>query len=133
MLFTRERTRPCMARLWRSSSGRSTSSSAPSWRMVMVPGISRSSEPLGPLTVTWRSATVTSTPLGTGTGAFPIRDMGALLPDEAQDFAAHVALARFAVGHETLAGRDDGNTEPTEDAGDLLSRLVHPETGLGHA
>jgi hypothetical protein len=57
---------------------------------------------------------------------------GALLPDEAQDLAAHVALARLAVGHETLAGRDDGDTQPTEDPGDLAGGLVHAEAGLGH-
>ena len=45
----------------------------------------------------------------------PADQARALLPDEAQDLAAHVALARLAVGHETLAGRDDGDTQPTED------------------
>ena len=43
------------------------------------------------------SATVTSTPEGTATGALPMRDMFGSLPDVAEDFAAHVALARFAV------------------------------------
>ena len=41
-------------------------------------------------------------------------------PHEAEDLAAHVALARLAVGHEPLAGREDGDAEAAEDPGDLV-------------
>jgi hypothetical protein len=40
-------------------------------------------------------------------------------PHEAEDLAAHVALARLTVGQETLAGREHGHPQPTEDPGDL--------------
>src|SRR4051812_41039460 len=108
MLFTSERTRPCRARLWRSSLGRSTSSVASSWRMVIGSGIDRESVPCGPLTEMVPGAIVTSTPLGTGMGLRPMRDISGL-PDVAEDLAADLALARFSVGHETLAGREHGD------------------------
>src|SRR3954470_5258829 len=130
MLLTSERTRPCSARLSRSSSGRSTMISAPSWRTEMSPGRRRSRVPFGPLTVSSRPWTVTSTPLGTGTGARPMRDMVPSSPDEAQDLATDVAGPCFAVGHEPLARGDDGHTEATEHAGDLLAVRVHPQAGL---
>ena len=44
MLLTSERTRPCMARFWRSSLGRSTSSVSPSWRTVMSRGTREGAE-----------------------------------------------------------------------------------------
>jgi hypothetical protein len=59
----------------RSSSGRSTSSAAPSWRTVMSAGIRRNREPFGPFTVTSLPATLTSTPEGIWMGALPIRDI----------------------------------------------------------
>jgi hypothetical protein len=51
---------------------------------------------------------VTSTPDGIVMGALPIRDISFPTfvpgsPHEAQDFAADLALARFTVGHKTLA------------------------------
>jgi hypothetical protein len=55
--------------------GRSTWSVPSSWRRVMVSGSSWLRVPLGPLTVTVVPSTVTSTPLGTGMGDNPIRDM----------------------------------------------------------
>src|SRR5688500_9147634 len=131
MLLTSDRTRPCMARFWRSSFGRSTSSSSPSWRKVISPGMSRSRVPFGPFTVSWRPAIVTSTPLGTGMGDLPIRLMTS--PHEAEDLAAHVALARFAVGHEPLAGREHGHAQAAEDPRDLRGLAVDAQAGLGHA
>ena len=83
----------------------------------MAPGMTRDRVPLGPFTVTVRSAMVTSTPLGTVMGALPMRDtVLASSPDEAQDLAAHAALARLAVGHETLAGREHSDTQAAQHA-----------------
>src|SRR5262249_44466787 len=115
MLFTRLRVSPCSDRLSRSSSGRSTTRVSPSWRTVMAPGMGRDSSPRGPFTRTVPLTMATSTPLGTEMGAFPIR----LIPHSphvAEDLAADPALARLAVGHEALTGREDGDPEPAEDA-----------------
>src|SRR5947208_17025076 len=129
MLLTSERTRPCSARFWRSSFGRSTSSVLSSWRMVIGSGTVRERVPCGPLTVTAPGASVTSTPLGRGMGERPTRDMRPS-PHVAKDFSADLALARFPVGHEPLAGREHGDTETTEDAGKLVGTAVHPQAGL---
>src|SRR5947209_7311280 len=134
MLFTSERVRPCWARFWRSSSGRSTSNWSSSWRTVMTPGMARSSEPRGPATVMRRSLTVTVTPLGTGIGAFPMRLISSSpSPDVAEDLAADAHLAGFAVGQQAAARRHDGDAEPAEDARDLVGRRVDAKTGLAHA
>src|SRR5215831_11113710 len=132
MLFTSERVRPCSERFSRSSSGRSTRRVSPSWRTTMAPGTGRDSWPFGPFTVTAPPAMVTSTPLGTVIGALPMRLTGASSPHVAEDFAAHAALARLTVGHEPLAGRQDGHPEPAEHTRHPVGLGVHPETGLRH-
>src|SRR5579875_2824482 len=133
MLLTRVLVRPCSARLVRSSSGRSTRRLPSSWRTVISPGRSRSSVPLGPLTVTWRSARVTSTPDGTVMGVRPMRDMEApSSPDEAEDLAADTALARLTVGEQPLAGGQDGDAEAAEDARQLVGGGIDAQAGLGH-
>src|SRR4051812_3121697 len=89
---------------------------------------------MGPFTVTVPSLMATSTPLGTVIGALPIRLIDRLLsPHVAEDFAAHAAPARLTVGHESLAGRQDGHAEAAEHARHPISLGVDPETGLGHA
>src|SRR4029077_8222651 len=133
MLLTSERTRPCSARFSRSSSGRSTMISAPSWRTEMSPGRRRSRVPLGPFTVSSRPEMVISTPLGTGTGERPTRDIATASPHEAQDLATDVAGPCFAVGHQALAGRHDGHAQAAEHPGDLRGVGVHPETRLRDA
>ena len=77
--------------------------------------------PFGPFTVTVLFSPptmVTSTPPGTVMGDLPMRDMRySDSPHVAEDFAADFALARFAVGHQPLAGGQDSHTETAEDAG----------------
>ena len=69
----------------------------------------------------------TVTPLNTGTGLFPIRDMTNslfqypirskracglnLLPNLTQNFAANLLLASFAITHHTAAGAQDAYSE----------------------
>src|SRR5215213_8082681 len=127
MLATSDRVRPCSERCARSSSGRVTTRSSPSRVIEMSSGASCSSVPRGPLTVTWLPSSVTSTPLGMVMGCLPIRDIGAPLPDLAQDLAAHAALARLAVGHESLVGREDGDAHAAEHAGHVVRTQVDPE------
>src|SRR5688500_7999487 len=131
MLLTSERLRPCNARLWRWSSGRSTSSVPSSWRTLISPGSSRSSVPCGPFTATRRPSIVTSTPDGTGMGERPIRLIGAS-PHVTEDLAAHAALARLAVGHEPLAGREHGHAETAEHPRELVGLCVDTKAGLRH-
>src|SRR5918994_6048652 len=133
MLFTRLRVRPWRARLSRSSSGRATSSCPSTCCTLIVAGTMRVSSPLGPLTLTMRPSIVTSTPEGIAMGACPIRDISASprSPDEAQDFAADLALARLTVGHQPLRGGQDGHTEAAEDAGHAGGVAVDPQAGRG--
>src|SRR5690606_12996691 len=135
MLFTSERASPWNARVSRSSLLRSTSSVSPSWRTVMSPGSSRARAPFGPLTATERPSMVTSTPLGTGMGALPMRDMLATppSPDVAEDLAADATLARLTVGHEPLAGGHDCDTEAAEHPGDAIGLGVDTKTRLRDA
>src|SRR5687768_3498839 len=131
MLLTSERLRPCSARLWRWSSGRSTSSVPSSWRRVISPGSSRSSVPCGPLTATRRPSIVMSTPEGTGMGERPTRLIAAS-PHVAEDLAAHATLARLAIGHEPLAGREHGHAQTAEHPRELVGLRVDTEAGLRH-
>src|ERR1700676_4840296 len=80
MLATNDRVRPCRARFWRWSSGRSSTRTSPSWRMLMAAGTARASSPWGPLTVTVLSSpTATDTPDGTVIGERPTRDISGYL------------------------------------------------------
>src|SRR5215475_11612239 len=76
MLATRVRDSPCSSLARRSSLGRSTASVPSSERSAVIGSASVwLSSPLGPLTRTVRPSMVTSTPLGTGIGLRPIRDI----------------------------------------------------------
>src|SRR6478735_10728429 len=100
----------------------------------MVPGMDRESVPPGPFTVTVPPAIVTSTPLGTVMGALPMRDIfRPPSPHEAQDLAAHAALARLAVGHEPVAGGQAGAAETAEDPRDLVGLDVLAQARLRDA
>src|SRR6476620_10819729 len=129
MLLTSERVSPCSARCSRSSSGRCTTISSPSRVTVMSSGASSSRDPLGPLTATWLPLIVTSTPDGTVMGFLPIRDM-VPLPDLTEDLSADLALARLAVGEQTLVGGQHRDAHAAEHAGDLVSGGVDPQTRL---
>ena len=78
MLVISVRVSPCSERLTRSSSGRLTAM-VPSSDLATVMGAATVCDrvPLGPLTVTALPSMATSTPLGTGTGSRPMRDMSA--------------------------------------------------------
>src|SRR5439155_9831637 len=116
----------------RSSSGRSTRTFPSSWRMVMSSGIARSRLPFGPLTATRPLATVTSTPVGTGIGERPTRLIYSS-PHITEDLAAHAALTRLAVGHEALAGRQDGDAEAAQHPRQTVGLGVHAQARLRHA
>src|SRR5262245_16309569 len=113
MLAHSARIRPCAARSGPSLPSRSNTSS-PSACLTLTTGCCLTLRvPLGPLTVTVAGVIDTCTPLGISTGFLPIRDMAS--PDLAQDFAAHAALARLAVGHHALRRREDRDAEAVAD------------------
>ena len=68
--------RPCKDFIFFKSLGRVTTTSSPSFLIVISAGRTLSSVPLGPFTVTLLfSAISTVTPAGIAIGIFPIRDM----------------------------------------------------------
>src|SRR6478609_8196530 len=80
-LATSVRDNPCNERLRRSSSGLATTMAPSSSRETLIgSATARPRVPLGPLTDTFCPSIVTSTPDGTGTGCFPIRDIALALP-----------------------------------------------------
>src|SRR5258705_12707137 len=130
MFATSARIRPCAARSGPSSPSRVNVSSFWSCLTVTLGCFRTSRLPLGPFAVTPVGVILTSTPLGISTFFRPIRDMGS--PDLAQDFTAHAALARLAVGHHALRRRQDRDAEAVADLRHLLGRDVLPLAGTRH-
>src|SRR3954453_21438656 len=130
MLLTRVRVRPWSCLCVFCSVGRVTTS-VPSSRLTVMSGWrARLSVPFGPVTVRLRPSIVTSTPDGTVMGRRPIRDMSSRLPDEREDFAAQLRLARLLAGHDPLARADDDDAETAEDPRDVRLARVHAQAGL---
>src|SRR5688500_12709993 len=103
--------------------------------MAMAVGRERVSSPFGPFTeMTLPSLSVTVTPFGTATGAFPIRDMGgAPLPDESEKLTARARLARLTVGHQPLRRGQDRDPEAVPHTRILGDADVLAKAGRGHA
>src|SRR5258708_13975129 len=104
---------------------------------VMSSGITPSSAPFGPFTLTFWPSTLALTPCGTATGFLPMRDMVSLFTlsrseHRAQDLAADVLIARVVVGHDALGRRQDRHAEPVVDARQGLDRGVDPPSRLRH-
>src|SRR5512143_1315507 len=93
----------------------------------------RCSSPLGPLTCTWVPFRSTVTPLGISTGIRPIRDTSYLLPDLAQDLAAHAQLAGTCAGHDAFGSGQDGHAQAGQDPGDVGLLGVDAAAGGAHA
>src|SRR5262249_4462160 len=123
----RLRVRPCRARFWRSSSGRSTRTTlALSSKTTRMLGCTAcASLPLGPSTATCPSLIDTLTPPGTATRCLPTRDIavppdgrrpeaGGSLPDRGEQLAAEVLRPGPAVAHDALAGADDADAQAVQ-------------------
>src|SRR6184192_996263 len=133
MLATRVRVRPCSA-LWRlSSEGRRTTTAFSSSASVRSACVARLISPFGPFTVIRLPSIWAVTPLGSGTGFLPMRDMSLLLPDHCEQLAAHAGGAGFAVGHEALWRGQDRHAEAVLDARDLARFHVAAQARGGHA
>src|SRR5688572_31374655 len=132
MLATSVRVRPCSALCCASSDGRftriwpsSSASAISSWSERLI-------SPFGPFTVILCPSICALTPLGSGTGFLPIRDIVRPLPDHREDFTAHAGGAGFAVGHEALRRAEDRHAEAVLDARDLARLDVAPEPRRRH-
>src|SRR5947208_833148 len=94
-----------------------------------MPGTSAvESVPFGPLTVTTFPSCFTSTPFGSGMAFFPMRDMKGSLPDLTENFAADALLGRIGTGEDSLRSGNDGESEPAEDARNLILGAVDAAT-----
>src|SRR5512142_15946 len=116
MFATSERVSPCRARCSPRSVGRVTVISSPSCATVMSRWMRSESSPFGPCTRTTPGSIVTVTPLGTGMGLRPMRDMR--LPDLRDDLAADALLAGLVARHDTAGRRDDRGAHAALDLAD---------------
>src|SRR5260370_13483179 len=134
MLAMSVRVSPWSALCRVSSEGRRTTTAASSRAMASSGWIVRPISPLGPFTVIRCPSIWTVTPLGSGTGFLPMRDMGrCLLPHHREQLAADTGGASFAVGHQSLRGRQDRHPQAVLDARDLARLDVAPEASRGDA
>src|SRR5204862_7736020 len=90
------------------SVGRETTSASPSCATSISRGISVESSPLGPLTRTLPGSIATVTPLGTGMGCLPMRDILSS-PDLCEDLAADPLGAGVVARLDPAGGGDDGS------------------------
>src|SRR4051794_13329325 len=134
MLAMRERVRPCSARCFCSSDGRFTFTT-PFSTATSISGCSlRDSSPFGPFTVIALPSTVTVTPLGTGTGRLPIRDIVVgSLPDEGEELATGVGATRLRVRHQAARRAHDGHAETVSNAGNVPDANVLAEARARNA
>src|SRR4051812_44612887 len=133
MFAMSERVSPWSARSGPRSVGRVTTRLS-SWRSIVIRiGICWVSSPSGPLTMMRPGSMAMLTPVGTGMGCLPIRDMRHHLPDEGHDFAADAALRGCAVGDETVRGGQDRGAHPAEHARQAVLARVDAASGLGDA
>src|SRR3954453_8871357 len=92
-----------------------------------------SSVPFGPLTDTFWPSMVTSTPAGTTTGFFPIRDIASSpSPHGGEDSAAHALSCRLTVGEQTRRRGDDRHAEATKHPRQVGGLCIDAQAGLGH-
>src|SRR4249920_1020330 len=94
----------------------------------------RTSVPSEPLTLICSAVTDTSTPLGSGSGIFPTRDIAiSPLGDVAEHFAADTGLARLAVRHHTLGRGHDGHAQTVLHVRNVVAALVHAQARAADA
>src|SRR4051794_11604045 len=132
MLKMRLRVRPCSARCSPRFVGRVTCRVPLSCSTFMSREMRCSSWPFGPFTRTSSGSIVTSTPLGTGMGCFPIR-LIAHSPDVCDHFAADACVTRLVTGHHAPGRGHDRGAHAAEDLRHLASRYVLAPAGTGHA
>src|SRR6187200_1903953 len=118
MFAISERVSPWRARCSARSVGRLTRISPFSCVISMSRETRSSRSPRGPATRTTVGSIVTVTPVGTGMGFFPMRDMR--LPDLGDDLSADALLAGVVTGHHAVRRGQDRGPHAPEDLGDVL-------------
>src|SRR6185503_8819430 len=85
--------------------------------------------PAGPSAETAWPFTLTFTFSGRSIGFLPSRDI-LLLPNLADQLAAHALLARLAVAHDALRGRQHLHAQAVHDPGQVVHAPEDPAAGL---
>src|SRR5580698_10453308 len=150
-LLTRARAKPWTAAC---ESFSRTANKVPSCCSTLMPaGNVVSSLPFGPWTATVLPSIFTVTPLGSGIGFFPIRDINsalslsllkrclrtfptqqaAPLPNFAEQLAAQALFARLPSSHHATRRGENVDAQPTQHPGDLSAPHVHPASRAGDA
>src|SRR5580700_3316540 len=144
MLASSLRVSPCNERSRLLSVGRLTVRTESSTSTLNPAGTSISSLPLGPSNRTRRPSIVALTPLSSGTGSFPIRDITStlinpetaaspgrrlFLPYRQQHFAADFFAPRFAVGHHSQGSRNHVDAKTGANLRHLGASRVASEPG----
>src|SRR5580765_8373825 len=125
MLATSARMVPDIALAWLELPSALNTSCSPSFFTSTFGSAARARLPSGPFTEIWPPARLTSTPFGSGTGYFAIRDMAALRSgDDADHFAADAVGAGLAVGHDPARGREDRDAQAVHHLRDVVAALV---------
>src|SRR5690606_5462403 len=75
--------------------------------------------------------TFTVTPLGTGIGFLPIRDIS-VSPDVAENFTADAGLDRFAARHDAVRRGQDARAEAAHDLRHVIPTEIHASAGPAH-
>src|SRR5881394_1611881 len=135
MFASSARVRPCSARSFLLSVGRSTVTTLPSTTIFISDTNVYDDSPFGPFTRTVEPFTSTVTPEGIGIGFFPIRDISCdlLSPHQRHDFAANLPGACFLVRHDALRRRDDRDAQTATHARQLLCARIAAQTGTRDA
>src|SRR5262245_16455941 len=126
-----------MARARLVSARGSTLTSLPSTLAATSPCSTSESAPLGPFTLTVCPSTLAVTPDGIATGFFPTRDMAIRSvarrsEHRAEDFSAHVVVARVVIGHDALGRGEDRNAQSIVHPRQRLHRGIDPPSRLRH-
>src|SRR3954465_261036 len=134
MPATSARIVPDMAFAWFELPSALKRSCSPSLFTSTFGSAARAMVPSGPFTEIWPPVRLISTPFGTGTGYFAIRDIGVSSSgDDAEDFAAHAVGAGLAIGHHAARGRQDRHAEAVHDLRNVVAALVYAQARLGNA
>src|SRR5919205_361097 len=131
MFAISERVSPCSARCSPRLVGRVTTISPSCWSTAMSRGLRSSRLPRGPLTRTTSGSIATVTPLGTGMGCLPMRDIRS--PDVGHDLAADARTGRLVAGHHALGSGDDRGAHSALHLGDLAAVDVRAPARLRDA
>src|SRR5262245_8346092 len=132
MLATSARIVPDMALAWFELPSALKTMLSPSFFTSTFGSAARAMVPSGPLMAIWPPTRFTSTPLGSGTGYFAIRDM-ATSGDDAQHFAADAVGTGLAIGHDAARSREDRHAQAVHDLRDVVATPVDAQAGLGDA